>query len=212
MQDASIGWGEPNGLKDPLLTGVKLKVEKGQRVLVLGPNGAGKTTLLKVLSGTPNCPWLCFVCCQSQAGLCLVPFLVLVDLQHSSTCKCWILHSTSCSHFCLSQHGVSNVTDDHAFWAGQKLIYIYQCACRCSRHLPQIQIILFVTTAINVISSYISISVPLPSSSWQYDYQCRGSTHLGWDAASGRGGQGFCLLPRPCSGESTFTTPGPPPH
>ncbi len=51
MQDASIGWGEPNGLKDPLLTGVKLKVEKGQRVLVLGPNGAGKTTLLKVLSG-----------------------------------------------------------------------------------------------------------------------------------------------------------------
>lgn len=92
---------------------------------MLGPNGAGKTTLLKVLSGTPNCPWLCFVCCQSQAGLCLVPFLVLVDLQHSSTCKCWILHSTSCSHFCLSQHGVSNVTDDHAFWAGQKLIYIY---------------------------------------------------------------------------------------
>ncbi|DBB07409.1 TPA: hypothetical protein ACH3X3_008894 [Trebouxia sp. C0006] len=51
MEDASIGWGEPNGLKDPLLTGVKLKVEKGQRVLVLGPNGAGKTTLLKVLSG-----------------------------------------------------------------------------------------------------------------------------------------------------------------
>ncbi|KAL0040705.1 hypothetical protein WJX79_002387 [Trebouxia sp. C0005] len=51
MEDASIGWGEPNGLKDPLLTGVKLKVEKGQRVLVLGPNGAGKTTLLKVLAG-----------------------------------------------------------------------------------------------------------------------------------------------------------------
>ena len=46
-----VGWGEPNGSKDPLLTGVKLKVEKGQRVLVLGPNGAGKTTLLKVISG-----------------------------------------------------------------------------------------------------------------------------------------------------------------
>lgn len=46
-----MGWGEPNGQRDPLLTGVKLKVEKGQRVLVLGPNGAGKTTLLKVISG-----------------------------------------------------------------------------------------------------------------------------------------------------------------
>lgn len=66
MQDASIGWGEPNGLKDPLLTGVKLKVEKGQRVLVLGPNGAGKTTLLKVLAGTPNC---------SLAVLCVLPEL-----------------------------------------------------------------------------------------------------------------------------------------
>ena len=54
LQDASIGWGEPNGVKDPLLTGVKLKVEKGQRVLVLGPNGARKTTLLKVLSGVLN--------------------------------------------------------------------------------------------------------------------------------------------------------------
>ena len=48
--------GEPNGLKGPLLIGVKLKVEKGQRVLVLGPNGAGKTTALKVPSGTPPPP------------------------------------------------------------------------------------------------------------------------------------------------------------
>ena len=66
-----VGWGEPNGQKDPLLTGVKLKVEKGQRVLVLGPNGAGKTTLLKVISGqyphprpqgllhTLACCWAC---------------------------------------------------------------------------------------------------------------------------------------------------------
>jgi len=67
MQDASIGWGEPNGLKDPLLTGVKLKVEKGQRVLMLGPNGAGKTTLLKVLSGTPHCP-LAVLCVLPELG------------------------------------------------------------------------------------------------------------------------------------------------
>ena len=52
-----MGWGQPNGQRDPLLTGVKLKVEKGQRVLVLGPNGAGKTTLLKVISG--QLTWLC---------------------------------------------------------------------------------------------------------------------------------------------------------
>lgn len=51
LQDAVVGWGEPNGQREPLLRGVKLKVEKGQRVLVLGPNGAGKTTLLKVISG-----------------------------------------------------------------------------------------------------------------------------------------------------------------
>ncbi len=48
-------------------------------------------------------------------------FFVLVDSQHSSTCKCWMLRPISCSHFCLSQHGVSNVTDDdHAFLAGHE--------------------------------------------------------------------------------------------
>lgn len=56
VQDAVVGWGEPNGQRDPLLTGVKLKVEKGQRVLVLGPNGAGKTTLLKVIAGQATLP------------------------------------------------------------------------------------------------------------------------------------------------------------
>ena len=55
LQDAMVGWGEPNGQRDPLLTGIKLKVEKGHRVLVLGPNGAGKTTLLKVVSGRDSC-------------------------------------------------------------------------------------------------------------------------------------------------------------
>ena len=85
MQDASIGWGEPNGLKDPLLTGVKLKVEKGQRVLVLGPNGAGKTTLLKVLSGTPLAVLLCVPRVRQDGAWCIA--FVLVDSQHSSSCK-----------------------------------------------------------------------------------------------------------------------------
>ncbi len=79
MQDASIGWGEPNGLKDPLLTGVKLKVEKGQRVLVLGPNGAGKTTLLKVLSGIPNYPLAVFCVFPKLGRMLDVLFSVLMD-------------------------------------------------------------------------------------------------------------------------------------
>ena len=51
MQDASLGWGQPDSGAPPLLSGVGFMVEKGQRVLMLGPNGAGKTTLLKAVSG-----------------------------------------------------------------------------------------------------------------------------------------------------------------
>ena len=86
MQDASQGWGEPNGLKGPLLIGVKLKVEKRQRVLVLGPNGAGKTTALKVPSGTPpplKCP-LAVLCVSSK--LCRIVLGVLFFLS-------WWTHS-----------------------------------------------------------------------------------------------------------------------
>ena len=60
--------GEPNGLKGPLLIGVKLKVEKGQRVLVLGPNGAGKTPPPKAPPGPPpppKCP-LADLCVSSK--------------------------------------------------------------------------------------------------------------------------------------------------
>jgi iron complex transport system ATP-binding protein len=37
--------------KKEILSGIDLKIEKGDFCLVFGPNGAGKTTLLKILSG-----------------------------------------------------------------------------------------------------------------------------------------------------------------
>ncbi len=61
VQGASIGWGSPEDGRAPLLTGVDVKVKKGQRILVLGPNGAGKSTLLKCMSGRLALmvvPWL----------------------------------------------------------------------------------------------------------------------------------------------------------
>ena len=59
-QGAEVGWGAVGQGRDPLLTGVNLKVMKGERVLVLGPNGAGKSTLLKAIAGaiSPHAgPW-----------------------------------------------------------------------------------------------------------------------------------------------------------
>lgn len=53
-QGAEVGWGAVGQGRDPLLTGVNLKVMKGERVLVLGPNGAGKSTLLKAIAGTTS--------------------------------------------------------------------------------------------------------------------------------------------------------------
>ncbi len=47
IEGASIGY--PGG--DPVLTGVDLVVERGQKLALIGPNGAGKSTLLKAVLG-----------------------------------------------------------------------------------------------------------------------------------------------------------------
>jgi ATP-binding cassette subfamily F protein uup len=46
LQNASIEFGG-----DPVLDGVTLNIEEGERVCILGANGAGKSTLLKILAG-----------------------------------------------------------------------------------------------------------------------------------------------------------------
>jgi len=47
LEDVEIGVGGPR----PLLEGVDLAIEEGERVCVLGRNGAGKSTLLRLLAG-----------------------------------------------------------------------------------------------------------------------------------------------------------------
>lgn len=51
MRDVSVGFGGP-----PLLDGVNLQIERGERVCLLGRNGAGKSTLMRLLHGelTPD--------------------------------------------------------------------------------------------------------------------------------------------------------------
>ena len=46
LQDIHVNFGDP-----PLLDGVSLQLEPGERVGILGRNGTGKSTLMKIIQG-----------------------------------------------------------------------------------------------------------------------------------------------------------------
>ena len=59
----AVGWGG----SPPLMSGVDITVERGQRFLLLGPNGAGKTTLLKTLAGGLEMLARAYTCTHAHA-------------------------------------------------------------------------------------------------------------------------------------------------
>src|SRR5512134_1314061 len=46
LQDVRLGFGGP-----PLLDGINLQIEDGERIGLIGRNGAGKSTLIKLVNG-----------------------------------------------------------------------------------------------------------------------------------------------------------------
>jgi ATP-binding cassette subfamily F protein 3 len=52
MEDVRCGYRGDDGIQIPILDGVTLSVQNGQRIGLLGANGQGKSTLVKTLAGT----------------------------------------------------------------------------------------------------------------------------------------------------------------
>ncbi|MGG1943265.1 ATP-binding cassette domain-containing protein [Trinickia sp. NRRL B-1857] len=52
MEDVRCGYRTDDGIEIPILDGVTLSVQNGQRIGLLGANGQGKSTLVKTLAGT----------------------------------------------------------------------------------------------------------------------------------------------------------------
>jgi ATP-binding cassette subfamily F protein 3 len=52
MEDVRCGYRGDDGIEIPILDGVTLSVQNGQRIGLLGANGQGKSTLVKTLAGT----------------------------------------------------------------------------------------------------------------------------------------------------------------
>jgi len=52
MEDVRCGYRTGEGIEIPILEGVTLSVQNGQRIGLLGANGQGKSTLVKTLAGT----------------------------------------------------------------------------------------------------------------------------------------------------------------
>ncbi|TAM50597.1 MAG: ATP-binding cassette domain-containing protein [Paraburkholderia sp.] len=52
MEDVRCGYRTGEGIEIPILEGVMLSVQNGQRIGLLGANGQGKSTLVKTLAGT----------------------------------------------------------------------------------------------------------------------------------------------------------------
>jgi ATP-binding cassette subfamily F protein 3 len=52
MEDVRCGYRTGEGIESPILEGVTLSVQNGQRIGLLGANGQGKSTLVKTLAGT----------------------------------------------------------------------------------------------------------------------------------------------------------------
>ena len=51
LKEASVGYQDADGQMQPILSGIEMRLEAGDRIGVLGVNGAGKSTLIKLIAG-----------------------------------------------------------------------------------------------------------------------------------------------------------------